>query len=1716
MNIFDLDKALVDRYAAFARSFSTIKAPDITEQVNSIYDLGKFWPDPLITINPHFEHGSSMDQLADDGVVDPALRQIFAFGQKRAPLTLHRHQERAVAKARNQESFVVTTGTGSGKSLCFFVPIVDAIVRARRAGEAHRTRAIIIYPMNALANSQLGEIKKYIDESGIDENLRPTVARYTGQENEAERREIADRKPDILLTNFMMLELLMTRQDGLDQAVIGNAQGLEFLVLDELHTYRGRQGADVAMLVRRVKERLSADKKLICIGTSATMSSSQDDHERAVAVSNVATKLFGVPIPPSCVIDESLKRATSTAVKIETMGEQLRAIVQQPIAENLTDQELEAHPLACWIETQIGLQEGEKLRRRPPITLKAAAEVLAAQTALPLDLCLASLAKMLALIGKPEIERGGASQRAFLAFKLHRFISGAGRAYATLEPVGIRRVTLDGQLFLPDDPEKRLYPLFFCRECGQEHHSVSVVNDLVGQRVVARAIDEPARDEPEADGTRTGFLVPAFNVEFSGIPSDYPDDWQEVTASGQERLKASHRGKHDGELLNILTDGMIGSDGEAVWFFPGKYRFCPSCKHQPPQQARDINKLAGLSAEGRSSATTLIVSVILAWMERDGSLDPHTRKLLGFTDNRQDAALQAGHFNDFIFVTLLRGAILRAVNDAGEKGLAPAKFGEAIRHALGFELEIPDRLADWMLDPNAKGYSNRQQAEEVMNEVLAHRLWSDLRKGWRYTNPNLEEVGLISARFPGLDDLISDDTEFAENSYLSSASLDQRRKLYELLFQHMRQGLAVATDALDRQRVLQTAQESRQKLCDPWAIDRNEEDGLRESGFLMINPPKKDQYKVIEDVLIIRAGWRTNLGKALRDKAIWGEALPNADYEEMLTTLLQAAEAHQVVRRISSGFDAPAWRLSPSALRLFPANKRADEKRENPFFRDLYTQIAAMLNQRGGLPFSFEAREHTAQVDHEVRAWREDRFRFERDDKLRINQNTDRMREQGEPTDFLPAMFCSPTMELGVDISALNTVYMRNVPPTPANYAQRSGRAGRSGQAALVVTYCAAQSPHDQYYFSDRQALVAGVVRPPALDLANRDLLTSHLHAEWLAAASVPLKASIPENLDMTDAALAVLPEIRDSFERLSKSGAAQPILKRLVEAMLPAIVRTEAPWLDDIDAFVSETDGTATEAFSQTFERWRNLHRGARQEQELAHAIQQKTGLMAGERTAAATRYRNASRELEILERGRASNGSDFYSYRYLATEGFLPGYNFPRLPLYAFIPATQSSVLQRPRFLAISEFGPNSLIYHEGRAYRVTKAKLPADGRADNGQLTTSTLILCAECGAAHDDELQERCHACAASLGGVDRMDTIYRIDNVETSPSARITANDEDRQRRGFEIQTVFQWPMKNGVTDIRRRLVTSSSEPLLYVDYGASTKLSRINKGLRRRKSKSIFGFCIDPQTGRWMKDSLNGGDDDGPDDGDVASAKVQRIVPIVEDHKNAMLLRPVANLTQTQMATLQHALIRGIQIAFELEEGELLGEALPTRDCRNTILLYEATEGGAGVLNRLASQPQALPEVARKALELMHYKGPFSPSTITTNEDACVAGCYRCLLSYFNQPDHELIDRRNDDIVEFLCALATADDANSVGEMPGDAWQSAISAWGMTMPMAMKIGGNLYPLYWPTKDVLGVVGKAPPELGEQAAALGILDIIELPNEPGIEPPTKLLAALGMV
>lgn len=475
-------------------------------------------------------------------------------------ITLHRHQLQAAAKASARQSFVVTTGTGSGKSLCFFVPIIDAAVRARAAGEPRRTRAIVVYPMNAPANSEMGELEKFLDQSGLPDGLRPTFSRYTGQDAQAERDAIRAAKPDILLTNFVMLELLMTRENERNREVLETCRGLDFIVLDELHKYRGRQGADVALLMRRVRARLCPDKAPVCIGTSATMASG-DAAASAKAVSGFASRLFGAPIGPDGMIVESLQRATSPDPASGAFGPALGAALDADIPETLDDAALRQHPLAAWIELEIGLRDGQAWERRPPATLADAAIRLAAQTGRDVARCQAQLERLLSVMSLPGQARGGAGGRAFLAFKLHQFISGAGDVHATLHAGAARLITLDGQTHDARAPDARLYPTFFCRSCGQEHHPVLRLADAGAATFLPRQID----DTPPAgqDGAEmAGYLMPQPDGEaapFSGAPEDFPDDWIEQGQAGP-RLRPDRR-KLALVRCEVLPSGRDGRPG---------------------------------------------------------------------------------------------------------------------------------------------------------------------------------------------------------------------------------------------------------------------------------------------------------------------------------------------------------------------------------------------------------------------------------------------------------------------------------------------------------------------------------------------------------------------------------------------------------------------------------------------------------------------------------------------------------------------------------------------------------------------------------------------------------------------------------------------------------------------------------------------------------------------------------------------------------------------------------------------------------------------------------------------------------------------------------------------------------------------------------------------------------------------------------------------------
>jgi Lhr-like helicase len=1713
---------LVEDYERFARSFTPIRAADIREQVDRVYASGRFWPEPIISINPHFQSGDSLTQLVAEGKLDPRTEKVFQIDNQ--PLTLFRHQSQAVAKAKQGQSFVVTTGTGSGKSLCFFIPVIDAAIRARAAGDAARTRAIVVYPMNALANSQMLELEKFIAQAGLPERLRPTFARYTGQEDQDERDLIRHSKPDILLTNFMMLELLMTRQSERDRQVIANAEGLDYIVLDELHTYRGRQGADVAMLIRRLRDRLCRDRQPVCIGTSATMASEGGFEARAAVVANVASRLFGTVIPSEAVIDESLERATDARLKVDQrLKPGLLASLDAPLNAALSDEELKTHPLAVWIELEVGLEDGQKLSRRVPTTLAEAARRLSVFTGKEVVSCQAYIQEMLTIMSKPASQRGGTGSRAFLAFKLHQFLSGAGQVYATLLGEGKRQITLDGQRFDPDAPDARLYPIFFCRRCGHEIHPVTLVSEGGVEHALPRSIDDVPLDDEDSI-QRAGYLVPLRDQDeefrFTGSVEDYPEEWRETARGGIERLKTDKK-KYELEQLTVAASGEVGTDGIAAWFIPGKYRFCPACKDQPSSQAREINKLAGLSAEGRSSATTVLVSSSLRWMnEPDHAIEHHKRKLLAFTDNRQDAALQAGHFNDFLFVSLLRAGILAAARAAGPDGLGQEDFGTKVRQKLGFVASNKGRRKEWMADPEAVGI-RQIDAERTIGQVLTHRIWVDQRRGWRYTNPNLEELRLLRVVYPGLEDFVEQEELFRHAPpVLRDAAPEVRARAFQRLFDSLRRGLAVTADLMQQTTTEQISVSSQQHLREPWSVSQRED--LRSAAALILTPVASG---VRDDALVVKAGPSSNLASQLRKRDIWQRRLTVQEYRDVLGPMLDAAARFGYVRRVTTSFDVEGWQLEAGALRLVA--QPVGSSSSNRYFVDLYESLAALLESGGEGLFGFEGREHTAQVDQDRRQWREFRFRYGHDDREHLNADPRKWLPE-ETSAFLPVLFCSPTMELGVDISALNTVYLRNVPPTPANYAQRSGRAGRSGQAALVISYCAAQSPHDQHYFSKPAEMVSGIVKAPSLELANRDLIESHLHAMWLAESQQELHADIPGVLDLECEGLPLNQELRDALEKQSLTERATASMLRVLENVAGELPTDKAPWAADRPAFAANVSSHAADRFGKAFSRWRQLYESARRQLLEANRRSEMRGLSAQERRNVKAEQAQANEQITLLERGKATTGSDFYTYRYLATEGFLPGYNFPRLPLYAYVPAggggsSKATFLQRARFLAIAEFGPRSLIYHEGRAYRVTKAKLPS-GRnlEDGGRLPTETLYVCDQCGGAHEAEV-ERCIACGASLSGIHPIRDILRIDNVETQPALRITSNDEDRQRQGFEIQTVFSWPRREGTLDVHSAVAQSSGDPVLRLDYASGAKISRINKGLRRRREKSLLGFHINTSSGWWAK----GEDEAEEGERDPEAPTTQRVVPIVQDNKNAALLRfPGTCPGGSAATTLQHALLRGLELTFQLEEGETSTEPVPSRDQRNAILVYEATEGGAGVLSRLIQEPAKLAEVARGALELMHYENldaaiaAKDPALLTTREDArCVKGCYRCLLSYYNQPDHELIDRTNEDALRLLLQLASASvqliAASRAADYESEQWLEALEAWHLPKPSAepLNVDGTTIPFVWREHRVAAVHGDLANEIVAKLESMAF-SVVTLPKEIPTEPPAQLAELLG--
>lgn len=1589
MNIFEFRKRLIADYASYVQSFIQIRNSDIRDYVNEQLDAGVFYPEPLIQLNPSFARGDSLDQLIKEEVLHPECANIFRKDKEDTIssgrlLNLHQHQSEAIRAAQRERNYVLTTGTGSGKSLSYIIPIVNHVLQQ---GTGRGIQAIVVYPMNALANSQFGELEKFLCK-GYPDGPPVTFDRYTGQENEEERRRITNNPPDILLTNYVMLELILTRPA--ERKIIEAARGLRFLVLDELHTYRGRQGADVALLVRRVRDRLHANS-LQCVGTSATIASGGTFDEQRTEVARVATQLFGATVRPDEVIMETLQRTTPDR---DDQDEQFVAELKNRLIEIQNGEPFArdyarfvTDPLAIWIESTLGVKakDGRLVRCQPQSITgeEGAAKKLSDLTGIEQSDCEAAI--MQALLAGYECEKNPTTGFAPFAFRLHQFISRGDTVYATLEDESSRHLTIYGQQYKPGSRDHVLLPLVFCRECGQEYYGVRRIYNKQNRpdHFTPRQLNDQLSDQD----SEAGFLYFSTDRPF---PTDeeqiinenrVPDDWIEAR-KGQWRIRKDRQGELPRTIL-LGTDGVESPDGMHLSYLAAPFRFCLCCGVAYGMRQRDdFAKLSSLGSEGRSTATT-ITSLSAIRSLRRSSLPQHARKLLSFTDNRQDASLQAGHFNDFIETTLLRSALYQAVRNAGDTGISYDELTGKVFDAL----ELPRKL--YAKNPDEK-FQHIKDTDRALREVIGYRLYRDLERGWRITMPNLEQCGLLRMEYQSLDELCAEESEWANcHPALTTATPEVRHQITKVLLDFMRRELTIHVTYLDSREQERIKQQSNQRLIAPWAIDENEK--LEYAGILFARS-RKPGDPAENTYLSARGGFGQHLRRTTTFDDLHNR-LDLSDTETIIADLLHVlAGAGLVTKVIEEQKDEVAgYQLMASALRwtvgdgaqafhdpIRMPNVPEGGGRTNPYFVNFYRNLTTDLQ-------GLEAREHTAQVQYELREEREEKFK----------------------TAELPILYCSPTMELGVDITELNVVNMRNMPPTPANYAQRSGRAGRSGQPALVFTYCTTGSPHDQYFFKRPDLMVSGQVSPPRLDLANEDLVRAHVHAIWLAETGISLGKSLKEILDLSDEELTL--ELFESIKSQADAPVARQRASLLAEKML-ATIKSDLEACDWYsEKWLADVLAQATTRFDRTCDRWRDLYRSALKERELQNDI-----IIHHERSPQdkelAKRVRGlAESQIKLLTEVENVAQSDFYSYRYFASEGFLPGYNFPRLPVSAFIPARRNKqrdeFVSRPRFLAISEFGPRALVYHEGSKYVINKVILPI---SDGGDVLTQRAKLCDNCGYLHEitqGEGLDLCERCQSRLSAP--LTSLFRLQNVSTRRRDKINSDEEERIRLGYEIITGVRFSEQAGQQMCRTAEVRVGNQVIARLFYGQAATLWRINLGWTRRQNRNLHGFVLDVERGYWKNES------DAPDDQeDPISRRTSRVIPYVEDTRNCLMLEPVTPIAEEQMASLQAALKNAIQVRYQLEDNELAAEPLPTVNDRRLLLFYESAEGGAGVLRRLLEDKQALARVAATALELCHYTidGIDQRRAPRAKED-CEAACYDCLMSYFNQREHRLLDR---------------------------------------------------------------------------------------------------------
>ena len=1307
---------------------------------------------PYVSLSRPFRQGAAIEALIREGLLHPHLRERIPESLSH----LYGHQERAVRAIAEGRTTLVSTGTGSGKTECFLYPIVSRCLGLRDDDAPPGISAVIVYPMNALAEDQLMRLRGLLAGTGIpfgmyvgktpeheagvagvrlpagssraDYETRLERARRDGRgetvypAEEVCSREVmrsAGRQPRILLTNVKQLELLLTRQQ--DVELFAGAR-LDFLVFDEAHTFTGALGAETTCLIRRLRAFCQTDPaRTTCIATSATIV----DHDDPQAGRNFAARFFGVAsdsvttvgedhetevwterrfVPPVPREDtaEILDRAVVAVEDDISTGANVRGVYRALAGEELATDDWPEALHAALSRNEIVFRLNEDLAT--PKALEALPPVLEAGVGRPV-----TEAEVLAWLTLGAAARRDG--RPLLRPVVHGFVRGIGGAVVSFpaERDGPRLSLTAEDDHAADTGDERLaqFPVAACTVCGQ-HYYVAFLKDFTFTRRSPGGGDAGAggscwEHQEEQLGGRRVVLVDTLIGE----------DDEEEDAAPHARTAPLHFCRSCGAAHPTAAPRCLacGRSGNAVRLLairqkaqrPGLLTSCLSCG------STGATPNGGRYREPARPVRAINVADVHV-LAQDMVHRAQRRRLLVFCDNRQDAAFQAGWMKDHARRFRLRALMAEGIRDS------PRSIGDLVAH-------LDDRL----------------ESDEALSRALIPEVWEVARRehsGGRHEQERrkylrfqvLREVTLASRQALGLEPWGRMKVEY-DGLDASLPWIQERAHELGISAERLREGVASVLDYLRRRRALHDPEH---EIFTKYWMDGDRE---IQQGYL--------------------PGFRGPAATKLRREATEKPALVIQWLSESgQTTMRQVARKWELPADTTGTFLESLFAFLVERALLVPVRLKGSKRRPLPNVSGVY-QVSAdrlRLSRNRGVWRCRSCRHTTIRETPHDRciAWRCDGIlEWVREDEdnydLQLLDGAYSMLRSEEHTAMVPAdererlenlfkgeseavncLVCTPTLELGIDIGRLDSVLMRNVPPLPANYRQRAGRAGRRHRMAVDLTYCRPVS-HDRAYFAEPLKLLDGRIDPPAFNLRNDVMIAKHVHATIIGALHGYGRDTARPDRErdaIRDVLHRCLPrqvepylfEDGDVRSAAFDFGALRDLVQRHagdLTARVEAVFQQGWP-AEDGGVTTSGALRAHVDAFTDNLERvvarLRSRLQWAMQQIARLNALRERRGTLEPDDEALFRRCDRLVKRLKGTDRRsrrQAEGHDDVNTFSVLAAEGFLPGYGLEvgSIAGWAEIPFWRTGAmdfsLPRPPATALREYVPGNLIYANGHRF-------------------------------------------------------------------------------------------------------------------------------------------------------------------------------------------------------------------------------------------------------------------------------------------------------------------------------------------------------------------------------------------------------------------------------